>query len=184
MESLRTYIAGVKSAFPDTKPELEGVLREAGPKSLRLRPDSWSLSEDRVLRGWRTARTIELANVPRMRDSDVCARAVSLVPLLEASAEPTSREIARRLRAALENRGNGSDPLGCSRAELLREGMRWNFDERDTTYETLANEHDRASWLANFGTVVAAALVLIFGNGGLVLVGAAGGFLSRLSRVL
>ncbi len=114
----------------------------------------------------------------------MCARAVSLVPLLEASAEPTSREIATRLRTALENRGDDGDPLGCSRAELLREGMRWNFDERDTTYETLANEHDRASWLANFGTVLATALVLIVGGGGLVLVGAAGGFLSRLSRVL
>lgn len=62
--------------------------------------------------------------------------------------------------------------------------MRQEFDTRDTLYESLAFENQRASWLAYVGLAFVTVLAVVAGHSELFLAGAVGGLLSRLARVL
>lgn len=181
-EALGAYLDSVSMIFPGTKAELERIRKDAGPREDGRRGLAGirGLSDDKVLRAWRTARTVELKCIPELPPTEIRCRLVALAPVLEADADPLRKELARQIRAVLDKRGS----TGCDPAYLLREAMRANFDARDTLYETLASENTRASWLAYAGTTLTAIVAVALDRGALILLGAVGGVLSRLARVL
>jgi hypothetical protein len=67
---------------------------------------------------------------------------------------------------------------------LLLEATQIIYEYRDTKYDTLASWQNKAIWLIGCGILFIVALAAIIPNAIFFLVGAAGGYLSRLSREL
>jgi len=85
-----------------------------------------------------------------------------------------------RLKSML---GSAAPPMSRWRA-LLLEATQLIYDYRDTNYDTLASWQNKASWLVGCGILLIVSLSALIPNAIFFLVGAAGGYLSRLGREL
>lgn len=153
-EALRAYIEGVRVAFEDAGPELERIFKKAGTQRWQRWPLRLftGLSDARILAGWRVARTVELAHVPKLSIEETTSRLRSLAATLSGEEHPARRETAARIRKLVDPPKPEREPSKAELHALLQEAMRQEFDTRDTLYESLALENQRATWLGVYRT--------------------------------
>jgi len=89
--------------------------------------------------------------------------------------------LRKRLEFAL-----ASEPLPPSqrRASLLSEARNQLYDSSDTEFASIASWHKKTAWLVGSSLLLVVVLSATFGNATFFLLGALGGLMSRLSRVL
>lgn len=94
---------------------------------------------------------------------------------------------AAALAAAIEKeRESGDDDPGRQpvRRALLKDALAFVYDRRDAEYDFLDTFDNRAMWTVTFGLLLVSGLAQTVGNPVLFLMGAAGGFLGRLTRLI
>ena len=96
-----------------------------------------------------------------------------------AAAPPLSPDLMSRIDSALL--GEVPAPLGRWRA-LLAEALSLIYEDTDTGFYKLASWHNKMMWLVGCALLFMFALAVTLGNAVLLLVGAVGGLLSRLTR--
>jgi hypothetical protein len=91
-----------------------------------------------------------------------------------------AKTLAGRIKEALESTTISSEALRA----LLMESLTYLNDELDTSYSELVSWQTKAVWLTGVGASIIITLAFMIGNTVLFIAGAAGGYLSRLSRSL
>lgn len=91
-----------------------------------------------------------------------------------------AKTLASRIKAALEAQNTTNTAL----LALLIQALTYFDDEIDNSYSQLVSWQTKAVWLTASGAAVIVTLTFMVGNATLFLVGAVGGYLSRLSRSL
>lgn len=134
----------------------------------------------RVLAGWRAAHEVEVALARRGSADSITTRLETLADKLRAISGEDMETMADRIEDALDaDAGKGE-----SKPDLLQEGLSLLFTVRDGSYEEQASWTRKAVWL---GMVGLALIALIAGSQSreiFLLMGAVGGFTSRITRVL
>ncbi|MGH9166172.1 MAG: cell wall-binding repeat-containing protein, partial [Acidimicrobiales bacterium] len=131
-----------------------------------------------VLGAWRHLHAIEVASVPMWPEDVVRARYRSAVSELRRM--PRAKEQVAAMEEAWRRRPQQPTEL----AALLGEGLEFHFDDRDDYFEGLSAWDQKARGLTIGGVVLAGLVAVAFGRESLILVGAVGGVVSRLVRVL
>lgn len=184
-EALGAYIEGVCVAHPRARPELKSIHDDASlPSRRRWLRRLVGLSDSRILAAWRVARTVELNYAHELPREQTTERLRSLAATLSGDEHPARRELSARIRKLVDPPTPEPEPSKEELDALLQEAMRQEFDIRDTLYESLAFENQRATWLAYAGLAFVSVLAVVAGHAELFLAGAVGGLLSRLARVL
>jgi hypothetical protein len=91
-----------------------------------------------------------------------------------------AKALAANIKDALENHSGDESFLRA----LLVETLTYLNDESDNVFAQLVGWQTKAVWLAGVGCTLVVVLALAIGNSVLFIVGAAGGYLSRLARSL
>lgn len=124
-------------------------------------------------------------------DDRLVASIEATLDALGKSGGKASRKLARKIRRALaKHAGKPSaddDEARTRLAELqaeLREALTRYFDLRDAYFERLANSGQIAAWLSYLGLVAVIVLGVVFDHEKLLLLGAVGGLVFRLTREL
>jgi hypothetical protein len=104
-------------------------------------------------------------------------------PQLRVINSTTTLALADAIAASLQSpdQNPGNDKM---RKALLGRAVATIYGDRDTTFSTLMEWHNKASWLIFAALILIAFLAASVGNPVLFLAGAAGGFLSRVMRAL
>lgn len=94
---------------------------------------------------------------------------------------PHAEVLRQRLELALES---APQPQSQRRASLLSEARNQLYDSSDTEFASIASWHKKTAWLVGSSLLLVVVLSATFGNATFFLLGALGGLMSRLSRVL
>ena len=155
-----------------TKQALEESTTLNHPWKLLFQDISLVVTQDAIT----VSESIKKAIAPGSNASDD-----DLKSTLSAASDPLARqtpELAARIALNV-----ASIPLARWRA-LLFEATQLIYDSRDTNYDSLASWQNKAIWLVGCGILVVVTLSAALPNAIFFIVGAAGGFLSRLAREL
>jgi hypothetical protein len=125
------------------------------------------------------------ADLPPEGNQDLRAAARDAARALQANPAPAARPAVRGARArrlaAVPPRAGAEEEARAT----LREVLAVVFDSRDTAYEEAAEVYRKTLWLALIGAVAIIALGAAVDQGHVFfLVGAVGGLMSRLTRIL
>ncbi len=121
---------------------------------------------------------INQATAGRTPSNDSC-RPIRLILLQLASAAPLPAEMVDKIISALS--AKSSAPLGRWRA-LLAEALGLIYENTDNGFFQLASWHNKMMWLVGCALLFMIALAVTVANAVLLLVGAVGGLLCRLTR--
>lgn len=135
-----------------------------------------------VQAGWRNVHGLEDRQVLVFPRELVDERLQTDRVVLETIPGAQAANFVKRIDAAFEQPWS-DDPLH-ERASLLREVEVFRHNYRDTEYENLANLLGKAVWLSWMSLAIVVALAMLFGRESYFVFGAAGGLISRLTRVL
>lgn len=133
----------------------------------------------RVQAGWRNVHGVEDLHVLELGPALVDQALATAAKRMAAIPGPLAEDFGKRIDAALKT---GAPP--DARAALLREVEIFRHDTNDSTYENLANLLSKAVWLTWASLALVAALGGLFDRESFFLLGAAGGLISRLTRML
>lgn len=181
--------ASAGAATAATATAVAGLLREAGdlldgPKDKSgnkvLNILFWSRGQEII--GWGYVHEAEVQMVPLLDDATVRARLEIAEPKLRLAGDPCSTALADTIHTALTS----SPPETSPRLKaLLTQALNINYHAEDIGFSDLVSWQNKASWLVLCGLSAILALTAVFPDHAvLLLVGAAGGLISRLSRSL
>ena len=138
-----------------------------------------------ILAGWRALHAREIDAVgdlttPELH-AEVVARAAELSDESSAELRDAALGAAKALRAESDDPG---DAVAEGRA-ILKQALTLVYDSRDSAYEEAAEVYRKTLWLAGIGALAIVALGSAVEQGQIFfLVGAVGGLMSRLTRIL
>jgi hypothetical protein len=160
--------------------QAEGLLGGQNRKVDKLDVLFWSRGQE--LTGWAYAHEVQVHMVPCLPDATVTVRLETAEQKLRATNDPPCVALANAIHLALTGNPQ-ADAL--RRKALLAEALATNYDREDSQYADLVSWLNKTSWLVVFGLVFIISLTAAYpGHSVLLLVGALGGLLSRLSRSL
>lgn len=133
----------------------------------------------KVQAGWRNVHGLEDKHVLELDREVVNEQLETARTRLKAISGPQTASLVKRIDTALQSGHPHNE-----RAALLREVEIFRHNYNDTNYENLANLLGKAVWLTWVGLAIIVALAALFDRESYFLLGAAGGLISRLSRVL
>jgi len=160
------------------------------------------ISAPRVLAGWRQAHAIERLVWRNAPETSVFTRLQIAGGQLKAIDDPASsavlldvnrvlhrgtesaRKLSRFSRIRRSHSQAGQVGYSSEATAVLREALFLIHDDRDTLFESLADQQRKAVWLAILGLGLMALAGASLHRESLLLLGAFGGFLSRLGRLL
>jgi hypothetical protein len=130
----------------------------------------------KVQAGWRYVHGLEDAHVPDLPREVVDEQLKTVAVRLQTIPGVESKDLRDRLDKPPKERKR--------RAALLREAQIFRHNYQDTRYENLASLLGKAVWLTWVALAFVVALAALFDLEPYFLLGAAGGLISRLTRVL
>jgi hypothetical protein len=160
------------SIHPESRKDL-GEIRQDVSTAWILLPVS------KVQAGWRNVHALEDDHIPELSAERVEEGLKTAKTRLTAIPGNEAKGFVDRITLALNNRTSDA-----SRAALLREAEIFRHNDSDTKYENLANLLGKAVWLTWIALGMTVALAALFDRESYFLLGAAGGLVSRLTRVL
>ena len=172
---LRAQWSTFAARHPERKDERFGAKRLSRPLP----------NQGDILAGWRALHALEVDAVadlktPELR-AQLMARAAELTDETSAPLREAAVGAAKALRAGSDDPG---DALADGRA-TLKQALTVVYDSRDSAYEEAAEVYRKTQWLALIGAVAIVALGSSIDQGQIFfLVGAVGGLMSRLTRIL
>ncbi|HEC18221.1 MAG TPA: hypothetical protein ENI97_02645 [Gammaproteobacteria bacterium] len=154
-------------------------LEEMVPKKVKWR--HWLLSgTGKQMAGWRHVHKAKVFATGLFSDSDACAEAIVTSKNLSEIKSETAKELTSQIDHALN-----ADTKDISVVKsLTKRGQELLFDKRDNYFEGLANWQNRATWLVFVSLFILVVAGITNGNTVLFVVGAIGGLLSRMRKVL
>lgn len=135
-----------------------------------------------VQAGWRNVHGLEDEHLLKLPHEQVDERLQTARVLLKAIPGPESANFISRINAALKL--HATVERHHERAALLREVEIFRHNYNDGTYENVAILLGKAVWLSCICLALVVALSALFGREAYFVFGAAGGLISRLTRVL
>lgn len=136
----------------------------------------------RVQAGWRNVHGLEDKHVLELPPKLVDEQLETARMRLKTIPGEASASFVKRIDAALKP--HVPPHSHQERAALLREAEIFRHNYNDTNYENLANLLGKAVWLTWLALGIVVALAALFDRESYFLLGAAGGLISRLTRVL
>jgi hypothetical protein len=170
----------------DRKPVFElltkaGALLSGSSKLLDIL--FWSRGQE--INGWGYAHEAQIRMVKLMPDSILRARLEVVETSLRLANEPCATALADSIHALLAGAKPEEKPDTERMKALLVEGFAMSYGNQDGLFASLVGWQNKASWLVLCGLSSIVALTAIFPRqAALLVVGAAGGLISRLSRSL
>jgi hypothetical protein len=157
---------------------LDGPKDKSGNKALNIL--FWSRGQE--INGWGYVHEAQIRMVPLMDSETLRARLENTEQRLRLAADTCSTALANAIHAALA--GNPAPSADRVKA-LLAQALAMSYHREDTVFSGLVSWQNKTSWLVMCGLSAIVALTAIFPQQDiLLLVGAAGGLISRLSRSL
>jgi len=154
--------------------------RQPGQKT-----ESVAFSQAKILAGWRTLHRDQVAQVKSLEREDVIVQLRTRLPELPDDNRSRAVRVAatEALTTLTKESATAADLDGAKR--VLEQVLRIAYDSRDSVYEEAADVHRKTLWLATLAAALVAALGAALQEGeAFFLVGAVGGLVSRLNRVL
>lgn len=139
----------------------------------------WSRGQE--MTGWGYVHEVEVQMIPCLEDETVTAKLETVERKLRATDDTPCVALANVIHQAL------SPPPAAlpRRRALLAEALAANYSREDNQYADLVSWQNKTSWLVVCGLILILALTGAYpGHSILLLIGATGGLLSRLSRSL
>jgi hypothetical protein len=192
-EMLRAQIASLSKeltllANPAGTPVLQELLMEAGKlvNGDGLSAVTWAdvvfWSRGKELTGWGYVHEVEAQMVPYLPLPTVVAKLEVAEHKLTAANDAGSSALAKSINDALTATPRaGDDRLRA----LLSEALQANYEREDNSFADLLSWQNKTAWLISVGLLLILVLVGIYPrHSELLLIGAVGGLISRLSRSL
>ncbi len=181
-------VKGQSAAADASKKAVDGLLCAAsdlldGPRKRGTRLlDILFWSRGQEITGWGYVHEAQVRMVPLLDGETVKARLETVEQKLRLDATPRATALADAIHAAL----TASPAASAERLQaLLAPALALSYDSEDDGFADLVSWQNKASWLVGCGLCAIVALTAVFPQHAiLLLVGAAGGLISRLSRSL
>ena len=160
---------------------LLGKIREIIPENCKMR--RWLIrGTGRQLAAWRLAHRAKCLVIDILSPDVLIVKALVASEELKQLGSPEAKILAEKIQQALDQ---DDKEAGYARLKLLLiKSYELLFDARDTYYETLADWQNKAMWLVMVGLSILLMLGLGIGNAILLILGAVGGLLARMQKVL
>ncbi len=160
---------------------LLGKVREIIPDNCKMW--HWLIrGTGRQLAAWRLAHRAKCLVIDVLSPEVLTVKALVTIEELKQCGSPEAKVLAEEIQQAL-----GQDACEARYARLkllLIKSYECLFDARDTYFETLADWQNKAMWLVMVGLSILLMLGLGSGNAILLVLGAVGGLLTRMKKVL
>jgi hypothetical protein len=143
------------------------------------RENPWFMGTSLVQSVWRRAHELEIAYWTLAPDDLLQQRLYGVREALVGMPGAEARGAIRRIDDYKRHRRPAAEAR-----PLLVDAMRVYYDQRDTVYDSLTNQQTTGTWLAMLGLALVAVAAFAYHREPLLLFGALGGFLSRVSRLL
>lgn len=181
----------IEQENPATENNLERKVIPAIKKLLnqvdKLAPEKNSLYQGifaatgNQLAGWRHVHRAKIFATDLYSASDACAQAAFVSKqLIKLKPYLAAEELTKKIDKELESR----NPDIAIIKSFTKRGQELLFNERDNYFESLANWQNRATWLVFVSLLILIVLGLTHGNTALFVLGAVGGLLVRMRKVL
>lgn len=173
------------------RPEIEALKKQLTVVSADLKRTHFWLrlifwSGGAELAGWNTVHAIACQRIfyidrPEEIAVDLIA-AEDALRLRKDGKDAIAVALAERIKEALPNLTNPVSVGDLPKLKaLLAQAKGYLYDIDDTNFADLSTAYNKTYWLVICGLIVIAAIGVIFGNAGFLLLGALGGLLSRLT---
>jgi hypothetical protein len=172
LEDQGTHEGGLKSA--------KSLLDEAHRLIERLNPLDflfWNRGQEAA--GWQLVHEAELQRVALLSHDQVSVRLVTALQELRLNKSEAAIALAGQIDGLRKQQGQHPDERA-----LLEEALRILYKQRDENFASFISWNNKLNWLGMCSLMLIVVLAGALQNSVLFLVGAAGGFLSRLSREL
>jgi hypothetical protein len=189
-EILTAYVRSLKlGASMDRREAVEAVMANCGQITCF---QGWSktksLHSSKVIAGWREAHALEQLLVADLDNESALARLASATGELRARSRPGMKGLADEidvlLRSSHKATADGGSAFSKRPQALLAEALRVLHNERDMDFENQSGTESKALALTLVGLLLIVVAGVAFHREALFLLGAIGGFISRLFRVL
>jgi hypothetical protein len=134
-----------------------------------------------VQAGWRNVHGFEDQHILELSAERVDAQLRTAQTRLATGHGTEGAVYVERIKTALDPKSPLPNP---AKVALLREAEIFRHNRSDSKYEDLANLLGKAVWLTVIALAIAVGLAVFFDRESFLLLGAAGGLISRLTRVL
>jgi len=184
LRNLHARISRVRSSLEDQGPHesavkgIKTLLDEAHRLIERLNPFDflfWNRGQEAA--GWQLVHEAERQRVVILSHDQVHVRLATALEELRHSKSESARALAAKLEDLSKQQGQHPDERA-----LLEETLRVLHKERDESFSVLVNWNNKLNWLGMCSLMLIVVLAGALQNAVLFLAGAAGGFLSRLTR--
>ena len=140
----------------------------------------WNIRASYIQACWRLVHAIEDEYAMHQPAGEVRVALESMRDRLAATEASGASELVERIDSAVE----AADEVTVEHRALLREAQAFRHNLNDSAYEDLAHLMTKAMWLTAAGLAAIALLAQVKDRELYLLLGAAGGLMSRLTRIL
>lgn len=202
---LKAQLEGVQACLPEGQlngdlAKAQALLKEAESLAFRQKvnlADWFFWSRGQELAAWNLIHDAERLLLDMLPPPQVRVRLQMIAAELSTSTQPDTLELASMIKQALASVAPGDHDLlqqllqetptadkGNALKALLHEATRRIYRQRDTDYAQFMTMHHQVMWMTSVALLIGVLLAATIGNSLFLLVGAAGGVLSRLTRTL
>jgi hypothetical protein len=197
IESVKARLA-ISGLEGPAKHEAERLLAEAAQRAddknvALLDKLFWSRGQE--IAAWNLIHKAECLILETLDPLQVRVRLFMLAGELSKCTRPAAAELASTINGVLSPCGpdaknplqrfaGGTPDTDKTLKALLREAQRSVYSQRDTAYAQFMTMHHQVMWMTSVALLICVLLSMDIGNSRLLLIGATGGVLSRLTRTL